>query len=45
MLELRDAYIKIIGHLPKGVDFSIYEDTDDPFDKFVGVKKEKDKKD
>lgn len=45
MLKLRDEYIKIIGHLPKGVDFSIYEDTDDPFDKFLGVKKEKDKKD
>ena len=45
MLKLRDEYIQIIGHLPKGVDFSIYEDTDDPFDKFLGVKKEKDKKD
>lgn len=33
MLELRDEYIKKMGHLPKGVDFSIYED------------KEKDKKD
>tara|TARA_R100000734_G_C3319258_1_gene114791 strand:- start:2685 stop:2912 length:228 start_codon:yes stop_codon:yes gene_type:complete len=33
MLKLRDEYIRIIGHPPKGVDFSIYED------------KEKDKKD
>ena len=33
MLQLRDEYIKIMGHPPKDVDFSIYED------------KEKDKKD
>lgn len=26
MLKLRDAYIKIVGHPPDGVDFSIYED-------------------
>jgi hypothetical protein len=33
MLKLRDEYIKIFGHPPKNVDFSMYED------------KEKDKKD
>jgi hypothetical protein len=26
MLKLRDEYIKIFGHPPKNVDFSIYED-------------------